>query len=223
MRREILEANVFGLSRWDRNLDRQGEPSTTASPPTPAPFARAIRPLTLERQRAMLRQAMKTTLLCELFRAWDAAGLRYLVIGDYAVIAHGHLRATHDLDLMVDLTGDQPLRLVEVLRAQGFAPRAPVALAAFADPAARRHWVQTLQAEVFSLRRERPDGLPDEIDILLDPPFAFAEAHAAALRQVLPGGLVVPFVDRDRLIAMKRRAGRPKDLDDIAALEGQVR
>jgi len=35
----------------------------------------------------------------------------------------------------------------------------------------------------------------------------------------IPGGLVVPFVTRDSLLAMKRLAGRQQDLADIATLE----
>lgn len=162
---------------------------------------------------------MRSATLIALFRAWNEAGLRYLVVGGHAVIAHGHLRTTHDLDVVVDLDGDQPARLVAVMERLGFVPRAPVPLAAFADAAERQRWVETMDAEVFSLRRESPTGLPDEVDVFLRHPFPFAAAYAAALRQELPGGIVVPIVDRDTLIAMKRRAGRGQDLDDIAALE----
>jgi predicted nucleotidyltransferase len=49
-------------------------------------------------------------------------------------------------------------------------------------------------------------------------PFDFARAEAGALRADL-GGLVVPVAALDDLLAMKRSAARPKDLEDVRALE----
>lgn len=161
---------------------------------------------------------MKTTALIELFGQLDAADITYLVVGGYAVIAHGHLRATHDLDLVVDTRGDQPQRLVELLAAAGFSPRAPVALAAFADPAQRADWQARFDADVFTVIRAA-EPIQDELDIFLEPPFDLDAERARALWQPLPSGLRVPFAARDTLIAMKRRAGRDKDLADILALQ----
>ncbi|TVR44663.1 MAG: hypothetical protein EA402_06465 [Planctomycetota bacterium] len=163
--------------------------------------------------------AMRTHTLLQLFAAWNAVGLRYIVVGGYAVIAHGHLRSTHDLDVVIDFAADQPQRLLSVLSDMHFVPRAPVPLADFADADKRRHWVEHMEAEVFSVRRQGDGGLPDEIDIFLRHPFSFAAAYAEALVQELPGPTPVRFVDRQRLITMKRAAGRARDYEDLAALE----
>ena len=70
---------------------------------------------------------------------------------------------------------------------------------------------------VFSLwSAEHP---ATEIDLFVEEPFNFAEAFARAARADL-GGTVVTVASIDDLIELKKRADRPKDREDIAALEG---
>ena len=49
-------------------------------------------------------------------------------------------------------------------------------------------------------------------------PFAFDEEYEAAMEGELAPGLSVRFVSIPTLIAMKRIANRPRDLDDIEHL-----
>jgi hypothetical protein len=58
-----------------------------------------------------------------------------------------------------------------------------------------------------------------DIDVLHDAPAAasFKELRARALEVPLEG-LRIPFAGRDDLISMKRAAGRPVDLGDVAVL-----
>ena len=44
--------------------------------------------------------------------ALNAAEVRYLVVGGVAVVLHGYLRTTADLDLVVELETDNVLRAV---------------------------------------------------------------------------------------------------------------
>ncbi len=46
--------------------------------------------------------------------------VRYLLIGGYAVIYHGYPRATGDMDIWVDISPENALKLVEVLKEFGF-------------------------------------------------------------------------------------------------------
>jgi len=145
--------------------------------------------------------------------------VRYLVCGGLAVIAHGYVRLTKDIDLIIDFDGENEQRCVRALTALGFKPRAPVPFMAWTDPAERLRWQEEKDMKAFSVWRSSA-GFHHEIDLFLAHPFPFAEALASALwREAAPGGPAVPFVDRARLIAMKRSAGRPNDLVDIAALE----
>jgi hypothetical protein len=67
-----------------------------------------------------------------------AQDVRFLVVGGMAMVAHGHGRLTHDLDLVIALEHDNILRAFAALGSLGYQPRVPVTAEEFADPA-RRH------------------------------------------------------------------------------------
>lgn len=70
---------------------------------------------------------------------------------------------------------------------------------------------------MFSLfSREHP---ATEIDLFVEMPFDFEATYARAIRMEIAPGVGATFVGRADLIEMKRRAGRPQDLEDIARLE----
>src|SRR5688572_3753849 len=64
------------------------------------------------------------------------AGVRYLVVGGLAVVAHGFVRFTADVDLVLDLAADNLNKAVAALSSLGYRPRAPVPLHEFADAGA---------------------------------------------------------------------------------------
>ena len=56
------------------------------------------------------------------------------------------------------------------------------------------------------------------IDIFVYEPFEFAQEYARAPRREISPGLEAPVVTLETLLEMKRVAGRPQDLADIAEL-----
>jgi predicted nucleotidyltransferase len=54
--------------------------------------------------------------LVRICRALNDAGARYILIGGFAVIAHGGARTTKDIDLLVDASPDNVKRVKEALR-----------------------------------------------------------------------------------------------------------
>ncbi len=161
---------------------------------------------------------MRSQAIIELCRKWNQAEVHYLIVGGLAVVAHGYLRATHDIDLVLDFAPEPMLRAMNVLEQMGFTPRLPVSMKSFADPVIRDQWIREKDITVFTVWRDALP-IPDEVDIFVSHPFDFTEAWQNAHRQSAPDGTVFTFVDRQRLIAMKRTAGRPKDLLDISELE----
>ena len=151
-------------------------------------------------------------------RALNEAGVRYLVVGGLAVVAHGHARYTGDVDLVLDLDPGNAARAVAALETLGYRPRAPVPFRDFADPAKRKSWLEEKGLTVFSAAS--PEHPATEIDLFVENPFEFAAAHARAARFEVSPGTPASFVSLDDLIAMKRQAGRPIDLDDVRILEG---
>jgi len=156
----------------------------------------------------------------EVLAALGASGVRYLVVGGVAVVLHGHLRTTADLDLVVALDPDNARRAVAALTGLGFRPRAPVAAEAFVDSAARASWIADKGLTVFSLWSDRVAGL--EVDLFVEEPFDFDAAWARRVTVTLDR-TTTTVASLDDLLALKRAAGRPQDLADIVALEAIAR
>lgn len=150
----------------------------------------------------------------EVVGALARAEVRFLVVGGVAVVLHGHLRTTADLDLWVELSEGNLRRAVACLRALGYRPRAPVEIEDLVDPAKRQDWVQQKGLVVFSLwHPERPF----ELDLFVRDPFDFGEARRRALSVRLET-TEAPVIGLDDLIAMKERTGRAQDAEDVSAL-----
>lgn len=155
-----------------------------------------------------------------LFRAFHDGRVRYLVAGGLAVVAHGYVRFTADVDLVLDPDAHNLRAAIDVLRTLGYRPRAPVALDEFLDPAARAAWVRDKGMTVFSLHS--PQHPVTEVDVFVEAPFDFTTAYARRATQEIEIGTPVTFVGLDDLLEMKRRAGRAQDVLDIERLK-QVR
>jgi hypothetical protein len=153
--------------------------------------------------------------LLRIFDALEKASVRYLVVGGVAVVLHGHLRVTADVDLVVGLESENVKTALRALSALGFRPRAPVLLEQFADAAVRRSWVEDKGLVVFSLWNPATPGT--EIDIFVEEPFDFDAVYQRAVKAEIEG-VHVTVVSIDDLIALKRAAGRDKDQDDVRAL-----
>ena len=151
-----------------------------------------------------------------LFRALNATGARYVVVGGLATVLHGYARLTADVDLVVDLAPEPAGRLVDALLGLGLVPRAPVDAAGFADPEIRERWVRDKGMQVFSfVDRANPMRA---VDLFVQYPIDFESLWSRAQVMTLES-TTVPVANLDDLITMKRIAGRPQDLVDIEQLE----
>ena len=152
----------------------------------------------------------------DVFAALHRADVRFVVVGGTAVVLQGHARTTVDLDLVVDLGADRARAAVDALVALGLRPRLPVPATDFADDEVRRGWVEQRHLQVFSFWD--PQHPWREVDLFAEEPLPLDDLLADARRVVL-GGAPVAVASRAHLVEMKRRAGRPQDLADVAALE----
>lgn len=153
--------------------------------------------------------------LRQIFAALADHHADYVVVGGFAVIMHGHLRATRDLDLVIGLHPDNCLKALEALASVGLRPRLPVTMADFADPAQREDLIRNRNMLVFQLW----DPLNPErsVDIFVREPFEISSMLAEATTKDLDG-ITIRVASIRHLIAMKTLAGRRNDLDDIEAL-----
>ncbi|MBM5811110.1 MAG: hypothetical protein FJ191_03985 [Gammaproteobacteria bacterium] len=148
--------------------------------------------------------------------ALQAAAVRYLIAGGLAVNAHGYLRFTKDVDLVIELEPGNLRSALEALGRLGYRPAVPVPLAQFADPVRRESWVRDKGLQVFQLWS---DAHPEtSVDLFVTMPFDFEREYDRALVKPLRADLAVRFVSIPTLIRMKELAGRPQDLIDIEHL-----
>jgi hypothetical protein len=147
----------------------------------------------------------------DLVRVLAEHGVDYVVIGGFAAIAHGSPRATRDLDIVVAPDNGNLLALAAALTeldAERLLPGADPRPVVAADVATIAPGT-TLHAATAAGALDivgRPAGAPGYADLK-----ARSIAAEVAGTNVLVAGL-------DDLIAMKRAAGRPIDLRDIADL-----
>ena len=138
----------------------------------------------------------------DLLSAFNAANVRYLIVGGYAVSLHAQPRATKDLDILISTDPENSKAVY-------------IALTKFGAP------VDGLSAKDFA----EPDNFfrmgtpPVMVDIM--PKISGVEFESAWPRRVtvaIDDALVVSFISREDLLAAKMAAGRAQDLADVDAL-----
>ncbi|NOZ09608.1 MAG: hypothetical protein GXP09_00965 [Gammaproteobacteria bacterium] len=159
---------------------------------------------------------MKLNSIEQIFQALNSADVQYLVAGGLAVNAHGYLRFTSDVDLVVALEPDNIIKAFKALRTLDYKPLVPITAEQFANPNMRQQWIDEKGMKVlnFFSDQHRETGL----DIFVYAPFDFETEYSAAMRGELLPGLYARFVSIPALICMKETANRPRDVDDIRHL-----
>lgn len=152
----------------------------------------------------------------KVFKALNKAKVQYVVAGGVAVVLHGFMRLTNDLDLIVFLQEENLGRFFDALKSTGFMPKVPVTKEQFQDQKQRSIWKKDKGMIVFSFVQSDPPF--EMIDMFVDEPIKFDEIYKLHEKVNLKG-VVVPVIAIDHLIRLKQKASRPKDLDDIVQLK----
>ena len=138
----------------------------------------------------------------DLLEEFVRCGVRFVLLGGYAVGIHVKPRSTKDLDLLVSGEDDNLERVAAALTAFG----APLLVI----EAAR----QMKPTEIVYL------GVPPvRIDILRAADGIDTEQTISRAQAVTLGKLTIPVISLVDLIANKRASGRPQDLADVVLLE----
>jgi hypothetical protein len=137
----------------------------------------------------------------ELLSLFNDEGVRYLIVGAFALAYFGRPRYTKDLDIWIDPADENPERVFRALARFG-APLESVSAEDFRD-----------EETVFQIGVE-----PVRIDIL-------AGVSGVAFESAWPRRIQATYVDvpvnvisRDDYIENKSASGRPRDLRDIETL-----
>lgn len=140
---------------------------------------------------------LKATGVC---RVLNQAGANYLVIGGVACILHGHVRATRDLDILIERTRENAQRVLDALSQVGYG---------FA-----REWL----AEEILARPVTVIGDDPAVDVFTVAWSVQYEQAKANARPVPVADIKLPLIGIDDLIKTKR-TGRLSDAADIEVLE----
>ncbi|MBU1147825.1 MAG: hypothetical protein KKD11_05670 [Candidatus Omnitrophica bacterium] len=152
----------------------------------------------------------------EVFRELNKKRVRYVVVGGGAVVLHGVVRMTLDLDLFVDFSDKNLLKFAEALTRLDYMPKIPVKASDFADKDKREKWRKEknmIASSFFHLNRHQ-----DRIDVFVYEPIKFNKIYKE--RKIINAkGVRIPIVSIRHLELLKKKAGRPQDLADIEALK----
>jgi hypothetical protein len=130
----------------------------------------------------------------------NAAGVKYVVVGGFAVALHGVVRATKDIDILIDPTVDNAQRALKALEGLKWGVSREL------DP-------KEVVAKPITIIGDDP-----RVDLLtLAWSVRYADAAPKALRVEIDG-VEIPFADLDTLIRTKQ-TDRFQDRADVENLE----
>lgn len=140
----------------------------------------------------------------DLLSAFHARGVKYLIVGGYAVSFHAQPRSTKDLDLFIQPDEANGLAAFEALASFG----APLGNVTAADLVDQHQFVRFGDPPVGVDVMSHVDGVD------------FESAWSRRVEAVVDSatGLKANFISKEDLIASKLAAGRMRDLADVEAL-----
>ena len=152
----------------------------------------------------------------EVFRKLTDREVKYAVAGGVALVLHGVVRLTADLDLIVELSTENLRKFIRAINELGYKPKPPVDAEDFIDPLNRKAWKEEKGMEVFSFYHPKmPINL---IDVFVNEPIGFNEIESEIVI-FKARDIKIPVISKKHLKALKRKANRPQDIADIEALE----
>ncbi len=144
--------------------------------------------------------ASSSSRLVTVCRLLNEAGVRYVVVGGFALALHGAVRATKDVDVLIEPTIDNARRALEALGQLRFG-------------IARELNPSEVIAKPLTIIGDDP-----RVDLLT---LAWSVRYADAapwVRKVEIEGVEIPYADIDTLIRTKQ-TGRLQDRADVETLE----
>ena len=138
--------------------------------------------------------------LLALCQALNAEGVKYLLIGGFAVILHGFVRATKDIDLLVDASTENIQRLK---RAMAVLPDNAVAL--IADDEVEKYQVVRIADEIVVDLLKSACGVD------------YSRAARGGIEIKIVNGVEIPVGTKELLIETKQTV-RPSDAADVQFL-----
>lgn len=143
-------------------------------------------------------------------KALDQAKIPYAVVGGYAVALHGVVRGTLDIDIAIRWTKKNLEKVEKTLKEIGLVSLLPIdsnTLFLF-----KEEYVQNRNMMAWNFYD--PKNPVNQVDILIN-----YDLKNGSITTVKTSFGKVKILSRKDLIAMKKAAGRPQDIEDVKGLE----
>lgn len=148
--------------------------------------------------------------ILQVTQALAAKKVKYAIAGGFAVALHGVVRGTVDIDLVVATDRANLAALEAALKGLGLMSRIPVTAEEMFQ--FRTEYIRKRNLVAWSF--VDPTNPVHAVDAIILHPYQEGDVVKFSIN-----GHKVPVLSRSALIAMKRKAGRPQDLEDVKALE----
>lgn len=143
-------------------------------------------------------------------RALTDHGVRYALVGGYAVALHGAVRGTVDIDIVVDWNLESLQGAEQALRDLGLVSRLPVG----ADDLFNFRDEYVNNRNLVGWNFYNPDDISQQVDLVIT-----YDLKSRRRQRVATASGPLFLLTVEDLVNMKRASGRPQDLADVAALE----
>ena len=151
----------------------------------------------------------------EILREFQKQKVKYVLVGGIAFNLLGGERNTLDMDMLVEMTGSNLRKVVNILKKAGYHVKQPVDPIGIANDKTRKDWVKNKNMKAFNFYKD--DKGYQEVDIVIDSPVSFKDADKDAVHATVKG-IKLSIISPDKFIKMKKHSGRDKDLRDIEEL-----
>lgn len=145
-------------------------------------------------------------LLYEITDAFEKAKLNYVIVGGYALALHGLVRATVDIDFVLNLTLTDFEKAEKILSSLGLQSRLPVRAQDIIKM--RKEYIQNRNLIAWSfVDAANPTR---QVDVLIT-----QDAQDLPTEKISVAGRKLKVLSLEGLLKMKKEAGRPQDLVDV--------
>src|SRR2546430_14245721 len=144
-----------------------------------------------------------------ILRALNAAEVEYLIVGGLAVNAHGFVRLTRDVDLVLQLDPGNVSKGLNALLDIGYQMSIPANPEDFAKPEMREDWRRNKGMITLKLWSDEHQQTP--VDTFVYEPSDFAQEYTIGPALDLSAGFAARVVSPGTLLKRKRESGRARD------------
>ena len=156
------------------------------------------------------RYILLLMLLIRVVDALESENIKYALVGGHAVALHGAVRGTIDLDFVIQLTKSAFLKTEKALGEIGLKSRLPVDAEDVFN--FREEYIRNKNLIAWSfVNSDKPTEM---VDIIITED---ANQITTVNKEVM--GRKIKVANLPSLITMKKKSGRPQDIEDVRALE----